>query len=137
ENFRKRVEKELHEARTSASADLVKSLLPVIDNLERGLESSQGSDGPLRQGLVLIHQQLVEFLKKAGLRPMETLGSSFDPRLHEAVQVMDVDGFEEGVILEEMQKGYTFNDRMLRPAMVKVASGRKPKGAAQAPGAGS
>jgi len=127
DNFRKRTEKERDELRATAAADLLKLLFPVLDNLERALLTSEGTQHPLRQGVALIHQQLLEILRKGGVQAMETLGARFDPRLHEAVEVLDVDGFEEGMILEEMQKGYLFHGRMLRPAMVKVASGKSPK----------
>ena len=124
ENYRKRIEKERAEGHSTAAVELVRRLLPALDNLERGLRSSEGSTDPLRQGVVLIHQQLLDALKKEGLQPIESLGAAFDPQFHEAVEVLDVDGFEQGVILEEMQKGFTFNGRLLRPALVKVASGK-------------
>jgi molecular chaperone GrpE len=124
ENFRKRIDKERAEGRSAAAFDLVKRLLPALDNLERGLRSNEGSADPLRQGMLLIHQQILDALRKEGLRPIDSLGATFDPQFHEAVEVLDVDGFEQGVILEEMQKGYTFNGRLLRPALVKVASGK-------------
>jgi molecular chaperone GrpE len=127
DNFRKRVEKERAEFRQAAGAHLLERLLPVLDNLDRALRTSEGADDPMRQGVLLIQQQILEIVKKEGLQPMESLGASFDPRLHEAVEVLDVQGFEQGIILEEMQKGYTLNDRLLRPALVKVASGRGPR----------
>jgi len=71
-----------------------------------------------------VHQQFLDLLKKEGVVPIDALGARFDPRLHEAVQVMDVPGFESDVVLEEMQKGYMYNDRLLRPALVKVTSGK-------------
>jgi molecular chaperone GrpE len=124
ENFRKRSDKERAELRQAAGADLLKRLLPVLDNLDRALRTSEGADDPIRQGVLLIQQQILDIVKKEGLRPMESLGAAFDPRMHEAVEVLDVPGFEEGIVLEEMQKGYTLNERLLRPALVKVASGR-------------
>ena len=128
ENYRKRSEREKHESETLATAEVIKRLLPVLDNLERALRTSEGSDTPLRQGVLLIQQQILDVLKKLGVQAMETLGRTFDPRLHEAVDVVDVPGFEQGVILEETQRGYTLHDRMLRPAMVRVASGGKSQG---------
>lgn len=133
DNFRKRIDRERDEVRSFAAAQVLRNLLPVLDNLERALRTSEGSDDPLRQGLVLVHQQLLETLKKEGLQVMDTLGTAFDPRQHEAVEVLDVEGFEEGIILEEAQKGYLLNGRLLRPAMVKVASGRQPKGEGPGP----
>ncbi len=126
ENFRKRNERERGEIRATIALDLIKRLLPTLDSLERALRTSEGSNDALRQGLVLIHQQFLEALRKEGVMSMDTLGTLFDPRHHEAVQVLDVEGFQQGVILEQMQSGYTLNDRLLRPALVKVASGRKP-----------
>jgi len=124
ENFRKRTDREREDQRGSVAADLVKRLLPILDNLERALATSAESDGPLRQGVVLIQQQFLDALRRERIVPMDTLGARFDPRLHEAVQVIDVDGFEQGVVLEEIQRGYVIGERLLRPALVKVASGR-------------
>jgi molecular chaperone GrpE len=123
ENFRKRMEKERDEFRRSAALDLVKDLLPVIDNLERALGTGQGSDDPLHRGVALIHQQVLEILKREGLQALESLGTPFDPRHHEAVEVLNVPGLEPGMVLEEVQKGYMFKDRLLRPALVKVSAG--------------
>ncbi len=127
ENYRKRSDREKDESRMLAIAEIVKRLLPVLDNLDRALRTSEGDLSALRQGVLLIQQQILDVLKKLGVQPMDTIGGAFDPRLHEAVEALDVAGFEQGVILEETQKGYTLNDRMLRPAMVKVASGRAPR----------
>jgi molecular chaperone GrpE len=136
ENFRKRTEREREDQRGAAAADLVKRLLPILDNLERALATSRESDGPLREGVVLIQQQFLDALRRERIVPMDTLGARFDPRLHEAVQVIDVEGFEQGVILEEVQKGYTVGERLLRPALVKVASGRTAGGTAGSGGGG-
>lgn len=128
DNFRKRSDKDRREARGKAFADLFGAIVPVLDNLERALRTSEGSDDPLRQGVMMIHQQLMDVLVKEGLQPLDTTGARFDPHLHEAVEVVDVAGFEQGVILEEMRKGYIFKDNLIRAAMVRVASGRDPKG---------
>ena len=124
DNFRKRMEREREEAGAGAARDVLKRVLPVLDNMERALRASEGSNDPLYKGIELVHQQFLDLLKKEGIRPVEALGVRFDPRLHEAVEVLDVPGFEADMILEEMQKGYTHNDRLLRPALVKVASGK-------------
>ena len=139
ENFRKRTEREREDLRAGALAECVKGILPALDNLERALRTSEGSNDPLRQGVVLIHQQFMDALRREGIVPMETLGTHFDPRLHEAVQVLDVEGFEQGVVLEETQRGYMIRDKLLRPAMVKVAGGRRQKAGRPDPesGAGS
>ncbi len=127
DNFRKRSAKERGEAGAVAAAELLRVILPVLDNLHRALRTSEGSDNPLRQGIVMIEQQLLEVLKKEGLKPLETNGATFDPHLHEAVEVVDVAGREQGVILEEMRRGYVFNGKLLRPALVRVSSGRDPE----------
>jgi len=124
DNFRKRMEREREEFGAGAARDVLKRLLPVLDNMERALRASEGSSDPLYKGIELVHQQFLDLLKKEGIRPVEALSARFDPRLHEAVEVLDVPGFEADVVLEEMQKGYTHNDRLLRPALVKVASGK-------------
>jgi len=124
DNFRKRMEREREEFGAAAARDVLKRLLPVLDNMERALRASEGSNDPLYKGIELVHQQFLDLLTKEGIRPVEALGARFDPRLHEAVEVLDVPGFEADVVLEEMQKGYTHNDRLLRPALVKVASGK-------------
>src|SRR5437867_7656793 len=126
DNFRKRMEREREESGGAAARDVLKRLLPVLDNMERALRASDDSGDPLFKGIALVHQQFLDLLKKEGVQPIDALGAHFDPRLHEAVQVLDVPGFEADVVLEEMQKGYTYNDRLLRPALVKVASGKGP-----------
>ena len=128
ENFRKRMEKDRDEFRLSASMDLVKRLLPTLDNLERAIGTGgPGGDDPLHKGVTLIHQQILDELRKEGLQPLESLGAPFDPRVHEAVEVLGGTGFEPGMVLEEVQKGYLFKDRLLRPALVKVSAGGRPE----------
>jgi molecular chaperone GrpE len=122
DNFRKRAERDVERQRTNAAADLMRRLLPVLDSLERALKSSAGND-PMRRGVELIHQQMLEALAKEGLETVATVGERFDPHRHEAVEVIDVAGRAEGEILEEMQKGFVYRDRLIRPALVKVASG--------------
>ncbi len=134
ENFRRRSEREREEFRLQAAADIVTELLPALDNLDRALASRDGCDHPIREGVVLIRQQILEVLKKVGVQPLESLGAAFDPRQHEAVDVQDIAGFEKGMVLEEVRKGYVLNDRLLRPAMVKVASGSAPGSAGPRPG---
>ena len=123
DNYRKRMERERDEWANGAVRDALKRLLPVLDNMERALRASEGSRDSLYQGIELVHQQFLDLLKKEGLTPIDALGARFDPRLHEAVEVLSGTGFEPDVVLEEMQKGYTHNGRLLRPALVKVAAG--------------
>ena len=124
ENYRKRMERERAEFGSAATGEVLKRLLPVLDNMERALRASEGSKDPLFRGIELVHQQFLDLLKKEGVVPIEAIGSRFDPRLHEAVDVLDIPGLEADLVLEEMQKGYTYNDKLLRPALVKVASGK-------------
>jgi molecular chaperone GrpE len=130
DNFRKRMERERDESGAVAVRELVKRFLPILDNMERALRASEGSKDPLFKGIELVHQHFLDLLRKEGVVPIESLGARFDPRLHEAVEVRDVPGVQPDVVLEEMQKGYTYNDRLLRPALVRVASG---KGTERAP----
>ena len=122
ENFRKRTEKEKQDGLQYALFSAVKELLPVLDGFERALAS--GSSGEeFRTGVDLIFQQFYSSLQKLGVTPVETKGQLFDPRLHEAVATVLTDEFPEHQIVDEMQRGYFLKDRLLRPAMVRVAKG--------------
>ena len=125
ENFRKRTERERVAQSESAAADLVKELLPLIDDLERALQAETGSEGveAYRRGVELIHRQLSELLRKRGVKPIEALGADFDPHYHQAVSYEPASGRREGEIIEEYGRGYLLGDRLLRPSMVKVAKG--------------
>lgn len=126
DNFRKRTAREKGQTFDTAFAELMGHLLPVIDNLERALRSESPTGDPFRQGVGLIFQQLMEVLTKDGLVPIETGGVDFDPHLHEAVEMVDLPGWSQGRIIEELQKGYMMKNRLLRPALVRVASGKRP-----------
>jgi len=123
ENFRKRTERDADQRRDADAAHLVHRLLPVLDNLERALRAAGAAADPLMSGVTLVHQQLIEILGREGLAPIDTAGAAFDPHRHEAVEVVRDSGREAGTILQEMQKGYTFRDRLIRPALVRVAGG--------------
>lgn len=122
ENFRKRIERERLEERSQAGAALVKDLLPVLDNLERALAGCSERD-PFRDGVALIHKQLKDSLTAAGLEAIEALGERFNPVYHDAVATVGTTEFEPNTVLEEVQKGYRFRGRVLRPALVRVAVG--------------
>lgn len=120
ENARRRATKEQQDFRDYASADTIKSFLPVMDSFERALHmKSGGSD--FRGGIELIYKQLQDVLAKLGVRPISARGEPFDPRYHEAIEMVETDEAPDHVVLEELQRGYKFKDRLLRPAMVKVA----------------
>jgi molecular chaperone GrpE len=123
ENLKKRSEKELAEQRRFASVAVVERLLPVIDNFERALAmgTPDDSDHSFRQGVELIWRQLMEELRKEGLTPIESLGQAFDPNLHEAVETCSSSEHQPHTVIEEFLKGYRFQDRLLRPSMVKVS----------------
>jgi molecular chaperone GrpE len=97
-------------------------MLPIIDNLERALQAAPGGEPEgLRKGVELIHRQMLDLLRKRGARPIDSLGADFDPNLHQAVVHEASDQHREGEVMEELQRGYVLGDRLLRPAMVKVA----------------
>jgi molecular chaperone GrpE len=125
ENARKRAIREQQDYREYAVSDIVKSLLPILDSFERALHTSSKDGTDLRSGVELIYKQLLDALSKAGLRPVPARGEPFDPHLHEAIEMVDTDEVEDHHVLEELQRGYKLKDRLLRPAMVRVA--RNPK----------
>ena len=121
ENFKKRTEREKGDYFRFALADFFRDLLPVLDNFERALAHSDAADDEYRQGVSLIYRQLIDALKKRGLSEVPTDGP-FDPNIHEAVSRQEGSGHEPNTILQVLQKGYYLNDRLLRPAFVKVAA---------------
>ena len=124
DNARKRAAKEQQEYRDYALMDAVKSLIPVLDSFDRALRSSP-EKSEFHSGVELIHKQLQDALAKIGVRPISTMGEQFDPRYHEAIEIVDTPGAKDNHIVDELQRGYKLKDRLLRPAMVRVA--RNPK----------
>jgi molecular chaperone GrpE len=122
DNYRKRMDRERRDLADYTAGEAIKDLLPIIDNLERALQAA-AQDDPLRKGVELIHKQMLEMLRKRGVTPIEALGADFDPNVHEAVTHEESDQHREGEVMEELQRGYKVGDRLLRPAMVKVAKG--------------
>jgi molecular chaperone GrpE len=120
ENARRRAGKEQQEFRDYAVADAIKSLLPVVDSLERALEVKSDA-AELRSGVDLIYKQLQAALAKLSVHPIVSKGEVFDPRYHEAIEMVDTTEAPDHHVIEELQRGYKFKDRLLRPAMVKVA----------------
>lgn len=123
ENYRRRARKELEETARYAAVPLAEALLPVLDNLERALAAGRDSDGgeAFYQGVEMVYRQLLKVLSEAGLSPIEAVGKPFDPHLHNAVMQTESDEYEPGTVVEELQRGYRFKDRVLRPTMVKVS----------------
>ncbi len=120
ENARKRAAKEQQDFRDFATIDAIKSLLPVIDSFERALQSKSDA-ADFRAGVELIHKQLQDVLSKLGVRAIAAKGEQFDPHVHEAIEMVETADAADHEVLEEWQRGYKFKDRLLRPAMVKVA----------------
>lgn len=125
DNARKRAQKEQQDFRDFAMVDAIKSLLPIVDNFERALQARSES-GEFRTGIELIYRQLQDVLTRLGVQPIAAKGQQFDPHVHEAVEMVETPDVADHEVLEEWQKGYKYKDRLLRPAMVRVAknSGR-------------
>ncbi len=123
ENYRKRVEKERQQDRHRGVESLIEHLLPVLDTFDRALASDGGSANPeYRKGFELIQRQLWEALAKQGLSRIESVGQEFNPHFHHAIESVETSEHAEGTVIGEMQPGYLFHDRVLRPAMVRVAA---------------
>jgi molecular chaperone GrpE len=127
ENYRRRIDRERRDLSDAAAADLLRDLLPVIDDLERALAApvpSKPDAAPfmrLRQGVELIHRELLEVLRRRGVEPFESVGRDFDPSWHEAVAAEPANGRRDGEIIDEIRRGYRLGSRLLRPAIVRVA----------------
>mgnify|MGYP001049640970 CR=1 FL=1 len=137
ENYRKRVEREQKEFRQHAEAELILALLPVLDAFERALNApvENPNNEEYRKGVELIYKQLVDTLARRGLKPVKALGEIFDPFLHHALERIESTDYRDQEIIAELQRGYTFKDRLLRPALVRVAV--HPRGATEAVEAGT
>ena len=124
ENYRKRVERERRELADHTVTDLLMDLLNVVDDFERALAvgADEGEAEGYRKGVELIYTKLQDLLRRRGVKPIEALGADFDPNIHQAVAQEPSDEHREGEVTEEMRKGYMLGDRLLRPAMVKVAT---------------
>src|ERR1700688_2123423 len=120
ENARRRASKEQQDFRKYATADAIKSLLPVVDSLERAVQV-RSDPAELRAGVELIYKQLQAALSRLSVNPIVAEGEPFDPRFHEAIEMVETTAAPDHQIVEELQRGYKFKDRLLRPAMVKVA----------------
>ncbi len=122
DNFRKRNAREQQDYRDYALAEMIKSLLPILDSFDRALSSESRNTPDFIAGIELINRQLHDALAKAGVRPIEAKGQPFDPSLHQAVQMVESDEVEDHHVLDELQRGYKLKERLLRPAMVRVAT---------------
>jgi molecular chaperone GrpE len=121
DNYRKRIERERREHADQTVTDLMLDLLTVVDDFDRALTVNAEGAPAYRKGVELIHAKLNDLLKRRGVRPIEALGADFDPNQHQAVVQEDSPGHREGEVIGELQRGYLMGERLLRPAMVKVA----------------
>jgi molecular chaperone GrpE len=128
DNYRKRTDRERRELSDVITADVIRDVLPVLDDLERALAAQasssdpQESAGSYRRGVELIHRQLVDALRKRGVEPIDVIGQPFDPMWQEAVaQEPAADGEKDGTVTAEIRRGYRIGQRLLRPAQVRVA----------------
>ena len=122
DNYRKRVERERRDQISAGTLEVIESLLPVLDDFERALAvESPESAGPYRDGIELIYRQLVDLLAKYGVTPIEARGTDFDPRVHHAVLTEESREHRDGEVIEQFRRGYRRGDRLIRPALVKVA----------------
>ncbi|MEF3304535.1 nucleotide exchange factor GrpE [Paenibacillus sp. GYB003] len=123
DNFRRRARQEKEDFAKYASAKLIEQLLPIVDNFERAITVSKDSSDhdALLKGVDMIYRQLDAVLVQEGLTPIESVGQPFNPEVHQAIMQVESEEHEEGIVVEEVQKGYKLKDKVLRPAMVKVS----------------
>jgi molecular chaperone GrpE len=122
DNYRKRIERERKDFTEWAAADVLGDLLAVMDDFERALAAQAPPEAqPYKAGVEIIHRALADLVRKRGVTPIEPVGADFDPHLHQAVAYDVVEGAREGEVVEELRKGYMLGERLLRPALVKVA----------------
>jgi molecular chaperone GrpE len=125
DNFRKRNAKEQQEYREYALAEALKTLLPILDSLDRAAKTDAASLEDFQSGIELIDKQFHDALAKLGVQPVPAAGEPFDPNLLQAIQMVDTNEAEDNHVIDELQRGYRLKERLLRPAMVRVA--RNPK----------
>lgn len=124
ENFRKRSEREKTAMFETGAKSVIEKILPVVDNFERGLATvpEEEKDSPFAEGMEMIYKQLISELEKMEVKPIPAVGEEFNPDFHNAVMQVESDEYESGVIAQELQKGYTYRDSVVRHSMVAVVS---------------
>lgn len=133
ENYRKRIEKERHQDRHRGVESLIEHLLPVLDAFDRALaESTDSAYVEYRKGFELIRRQFWETLAKQGLVRIESMGQEFNPHFHHAIERVETTEHADGIVIGELQPGYMFHEKVLRPAMVRVACAPEPQSAHRA-----
>jgi molecular chaperone GrpE len=122
DNYRKRTDRERRELSEAVAADMIRDVLPVVDDLERAIAAAADSaDASLRSGVELIHRQLLDALRRRGAEPFDSVGQEFDPAWHEALASEPANGRRDGEVVAEIRRGYRIGARLIRPALVKVA----------------
>lgn len=124
DNFRKRTEKEKTAMFETGAKSVIEKILPVVDNFERGLATvpEEDKNSPFAEGMEMIYKQLISELEKMEVKPIPAVGEEFDPEFHNAVMQVESEEYETGVIAQELQKGYTYRDSVVRHSMVAVVS---------------
>ncbi len=124
ENFRNRTEKEKSAMFETGAKSVIEKILPVVDNFERGLATlpEEEKGGAFAEGMQMIYKQLMTELENMGVKPIEAVGCEFDPNLHNAMMQVESEEYESGVIVQELMKGYTYRDSVVRHSMVSVAT---------------
>jgi molecular chaperone GrpE len=126
DNFRKRTAREKEVLYSEALSDVIAAFLPVIDNIERALgacsQNDEEDEQSIKEGINLIYRQINDILKKLGVEEIKSIGEGFDPKVHDAVMHVEDESYEDGVVVEEFQKGYIYKDKVIRHSVVKVAN---------------
>ena len=124
DNYRKRTDRERRELSEYAASELIKDLLPIIDDLERALNAPVDENAgvtAMRDGISIVRRQFLDVLQRRGVEPLDVVGADFDPEWHEALAKEPLNGRREGEVIAEIRRGYRLGSRLLRPALVKVA----------------
>lgn len=121
QNYKKRIERDNQVIYSSMKGDIIKKILPVLDDLERALQNRPSDSGAWVSGIELIQKKLISVLEAEGVRKMEAQGAAFDPNFHEAISHEPAEGFESGLVIAVVQNGYMLGERVIRPALVRVA----------------
>ena len=121
DNYRKRAQREKEDVRQFANQGLLEKLLPVLDNFEMAITAVKNADPSIKDGVQMIYDQLFAVLKDSGMEPIDAMGEPFDPNLHEALSQEETSDVNEGTVVQQVQRGYKLNERLVRPARVVVA----------------
>ena len=121
DNYRKRAQREKEDVRQFANQGLLEKLLPVLDNFEMAITAVKEADPSIKDGVQMIYDQLFAVLKDSGMEPIDAMGEAFDPNLHEALSQEETTNANEGTVVQQVQRGYKLNERLVRPARVVVA----------------